>query len=135
MVASFRWFQSSFCRDTWYNFYSQHAYSLYLDEIFNHIMVEPCIFVFVSNVDNSAIHHTQEVIDAINVTGALVVFLPPYSPDFMPCEELFSKVKHYLRENDIAWHNCQDTELMVFDSFLQVTDEDIRHYIEHAEYM
>ncbi len=91
--------------------------------------------MFVFNVYNAAIHHTQEVIDAINATGALVVFLLPYSPDFMRCEELFSKVKHYLRENDIAWHNCPDTELMVFDSFLQVTDEEIRHYIEHAEYI
>jgi transposase len=69
--------------------------------------------VFVFNVDNAAIHHTQEVIGAINAT--LVVFLPPYSPDFMPCEELFLQVKHYLRENDIACHNCSDTELMVFD--------------------
>lgn len=47
----------------------------------------------VAIMDNAAIHHTQAAIDAINATGAIVLFLPPYSPDFMPCEELFAQVK------------------------------------------
>ena len=33
------------------------------------------------SVDNAAIHHTQEAVDAIHATGAMVIFLPPYSPD------------------------------------------------------
>ena len=70
----------------------------------------------------------------MNATGALVIFLPPYSPDFMPCEELFSKTKHYIGENDLAWQNCPAPSLMVFESFLQVTDNEIRNYIEHADY-
>ena len=84
--------------------------------------------------DNAAIHHTREVVDAINATGALLIFLPPYSPDLMPCEELFSQSKNYIRQNDIAWQDSPDPELMVLDSFLQVTDENIRNYIRHAEY-
>ena len=71
----------------------------------------------------------------MNATGALVIFLPPYSPDFMPCKELFSKAKHFIRENDIAWQNCPEPNLMVFESFLQVTDNEIQNYIEHAEYL
>ncbi len=47
------------------------------------------------------ITHAQEVIDAINSTGAMLIFLPPYSPDFMPCEELFAQTKSYIRQNDI----------------------------------
>ena len=85
--------------------------------------------------DNAAIHHTQEVVDAINATGALLIFLPAYSPDFMPCEELFAKTKSYIRQNDIAWQNCPDPELMVWESFLQCTVEEIRNYIHHAGYM
>jgi hypothetical protein len=52
----------------------------------------------------------------------------------MPCEELFAKAKSYLRDNEIAWLNCPVPELMVFHSFLQVTDNEIRKYIQHAEY-
>jgi transposase len=70
----------------------------------------------------------------MNATGALVIFLPPYSPDLMPCEELFAKTKSYLRDNETAWLNCPVPELMVFHSFLQVTDNEIRKYIQHAEY-
>ena len=84
--------------------------------------------------DNAAIHHTREVVDAINATGAQLIFLPPYSPDLMPCEELFSQSQNYIRPNDIAWQDSPDPELMVLDSFQQVTDENIRNYIRHAEY-
>ena len=85
-------------------------------------------------LDNAAIRHTQAAIDAINATGAIVLFLPPYSPDFMPCEELFAQVKSWIRENDVAWQFCMDPELMVEEGFLQVTDEEIKNYIQHAEY-
>ena len=82
-----------------------------------------------------AIHHTQAVIDAINATGAIVLFLPPYSPDFMPCEGLFAQAKSWIRENDVVWQFCMDPKLMVEEGFLQVTDEEIKNYIRHAEYI
>ena len=71
------------------------------------------------SVDNAAIHHTQEAVDAIHATGAMVIFLPPYTPDFMPLEELFAQVKNWIRENDAAWQFCQDPDLMVEEAFLQ----------------
>ena len=74
------------------------------------------------------------MIDAINATGAIVLFLPPYSPDFMPCEERFAQVKSWIRENDVAWQFCMDPKLMVEEAFLQVTDEEVKKYIRHAEY-
>ena len=39
------------------------------------------------------------VVDLIESTGALVQFLPPYSPDLNPIEEAFSKVKSALKAN------------------------------------
>ena len=86
------------------------------------------------SVDNAAIHDTQEAVDAFHATGAMVIFLAPYSPDFMPLEELFAQVKTWIRENDAAWQFCQDPELMAEDAFLHVTDEEVKNYIHHAEY-
>ena len=86
------------------------------------------------SVDNTAIHDTQEADDAFNATGAMVIFLLPYSPDFMPLEELFEQEKNWVRENDAAWQFCQDPELMVEEAFLHVTDEELKNYIHHAEY-
>ena len=65
----------------------------------------------------------------------MLIFLPAYSPDFMPCEELFAQAKSYIRQNDIAWQSCADPELMLWECFLQTTDEQIRNYIYHAGYM
>jgi len=75
------------------------------------------------------------VIDAINATAAIVLFLPPYSPAFMPCEDLFTQViKSWIGENDVAWQFCMNPKLMVEEAFLQVTDEEMKNYIRHAEY-
>ena len=47
-------------------------------------------------------HHAQEVVDHIYDSGVIIRFLPPYSPDLNPIEEVFSKVKHYSRQNDVV---------------------------------
>lgn len=47
--------------------------------------------------DNLAAHHSPGVAEAIERAGAAVLPLPPYSPDFNPIEELFSKLKELLR--------------------------------------
>ena len=46
--------------------------------------------------DNAAIHHLEQIEDMITGVGALIRFLPPYSPDLMPLEEAFSQVKSSL---------------------------------------
>ena len=50
------------------------------------------------SMDNCSIHHVQEVKDFIEQSGILLLFLPPYSPDYNPIEELFSYLKYYLKE-------------------------------------
>ena len=54
-------------------------------------------------MDNASIHHVEEVVDMIRASGALIRFLPPYSPDLNPIEEAFSKVKSFLRDNETAY--------------------------------
>jgi transposase len=43
--------------------------------------------------DNLKPHQSEDAIEAIEVAGAQVVPLPPWSPDLTPIEEMFSKVK------------------------------------------
>jgi transposase len=47
-------------------------------------------------MDNLQVHKSRRVEDLIEGAGAEVLFLPPYSPDFSPIEETFSKVKGIL---------------------------------------
>jgi putative transposase len=48
-------------------------------------------------LDNLGSHRAQAIRSAILAVGAKLAFLPPYSPDFNPIEQVFAKVKHWLR--------------------------------------
>ena len=49
-------------------------------------------------VDNLGSHKSKRVRTAIRAAGARLVFLPPYSPDLNPIEQVFSKLKSMLRK-------------------------------------
>jgi len=48
-------------------------------------------------LDNLATHKIQGVREVIEATGARLLYLPPYSPDFNPIESMWSKIKQILR--------------------------------------
>ncbi len=49
-------------------------------------------------MDNLSSHKLSAVRTAIESAGARLLFLPPYSPDFNPIEQAFSKLKAHLRK-------------------------------------
>jgi transposase len=49
-------------------------------------------------LDNLPAHKTTAAREAIETTGARMLFLPPYSPDFNPIENAFAKLKSILRK-------------------------------------
>jgi transposase len=51
-------------------------------------------------MDNLGSHKGQAVRKAIRVIGAKLFFLPPYSPDLNPIEQVFAKLKTLLRKAD-----------------------------------
>lgn len=75
-------------------------------------------------LDNCSIHHLADVIDLIQSVGALVRYLPPYSPDLMPIEECFIKVKLFLLENDACFQSADDPTVIIQAAFANVTAED-----------
>jgi transposase len=50
-------------------------------------------------LDNLSSHKGDRVRELIEVRGCSLLFLPPYSPDFSPIEEAFSKIKALLKKN------------------------------------
>lgn len=48
-------------------------------------------------MDNLATHKVCGVLEAIKQAGARLLYLPPYSPDFNPIENMWSKIKQILR--------------------------------------
>jgi transposase len=49
-------------------------------------------------LDNLAAHRVEGVRQAIKAAGASILYLPPYSPDLNPIEQLFAKLKALLRK-------------------------------------
>ena len=50
-------------------------------------------------MDNLGSHKGRAIREAIRSVGARLVFLPPYSPDLNPIEQVFAKLKHLLRQS------------------------------------
>ena len=76
-------------------------------------------------MDNASVHMAEGVEEAIEAKGAILFYLPAYSPDFNPIEQLFAKLKSMLRK--IAAYSLKQTAYTV-DSFMQghrlVSDRD-----------
>jgi transposase len=49
-------------------------------------------------LDNLGSHKGQHARRLVRAAGAHLIFLPPYSPDLNPIEQVFSKLKHLLRK-------------------------------------
>jgi transposase len=49
-------------------------------------------------MDNLGSHKNQSIRSAIRAAGAKLIFLPPYSPDLNPIEQVFAKLKTLLRK-------------------------------------
>jgi transposase/arginine repressor len=49
-------------------------------------------------MDNASVHMVEGVEEAIQARGAMLFYLPAYSPDFNPIEQLFAKLKSMLRK-------------------------------------
>ena len=65
----------------------------------------------------------------ISEVGALVHFLPPYSPDFAPIEECFAKIKATMRAMEVEAQATNDIESIVLSAFSAITEEDCKNWI------
>jgi transposase len=80
--------------------------------------------------DNLSSHLGPAVFEAIERAGARVLPLPPYSPDYTPIEEMFSKFKGFLRRVGArAKEHLYDA---IAEGLREVTDEDILGWFRHA---
>jgi transposase len=83
-------------------------------------------------MDNLAAHKVSGVREAIEAAGASLLYLPPYSPDLNPIEQLFAKLKALLRKaaartKDALWATIGD----LVEAF---TPDECRNYLNNSGY-
>jgi transposase len=83
-------------------------------------------------VDNLGAHKSERTRKLIEGRGCQLLFLPPYSPDFNPIEEAFSKIKGLLRRAQARTREALIEALGVAIS--AVTAGDARGFFEHGRY-
>ena len=81
-------------------------------------------------MDNLSVHHVPEVESLISKVGALVHYLPQYSPDLNPIEECFSKVKTCLKSGNTIYSD--DPESAILAAFTCITPNDCENWIRDS---
>ena len=66
-------------------------------------------------MDNASFHHTERIQELCDDAGVKLVYLPPYSPDLNPIEELFAELKAFIKRN---WNSYADNPEQDFTSYL-----------------
>lgn len=83
-------------------------------------------------MDNLSSHQVKGVQEMIEATGAKVIYLAPYSPDFNPIENYWSKLKEYLR----SWvsYNRDTIEQGISNAIDLISIKDIKNWFTHCCY-
>jgi transposase len=102
------------------------AFQSYVDQVLVPALHEGDVVV----LDNLKPHLAPGVAAAIERAGASVLPLPLYSPDYIPIEEMNSKVKEFLRR--VAARTKGDLYEAIGEALKEVTPQDIIGWFKEA---
>jgi transposase len=83
-------------------------------------------------LDNLGSHKVAGIEEAMTATGAQLRFLPPYNPDLNPIEQVFSKMKTYLRK--VAKRTVEELWSVIGELMDDFAPDECERYIRHAGY-
>lgn len=84
-------------------------------------------------MDNLSSHKGLAVRQAIRAAGAKLFFLPPYSPDLNPIEQVFAKLKTLLRK--AAERTVVATWTRIGSILNAFTEAECANYLRHSGYV
>ncbi len=82
--------------------------------------------------DNLSVHKSVTAARLLAARGCRVLFLPPYSPDFAPIEQAFSKLKTALRRTGARTREALEEAIAA--ALATVTDADAQAWFAHCGY-
>ncbi len=83
-------------------------------------------------MDNLSSHRGGRIRELIEQKGYELIYLPPYSPDFNPTEQAFSKLKGCLRG---ACARSQRTLMeVIVEALRTISAQDAQGFFEHFGY-
>lgn len=83
-------------------------------------------------LDNLNVHKASRIERVAGARGAQVLWLPPYSPDFSPIEQCWSKIKTLLRAAKARTR--EELEKALAEAIKLIAKSDIRGWFKHCGY-
>jgi transposase len=83
-------------------------------------------------LDNLGSHKGKSIRRAIRAKGARLLFLPPYSPDLNPIEQVFTKLEHFMRE--ATERTVEDTWRRAGALLQRFSSDECAAYFRNASY-
>jgi transposase len=81
-------------------------------------------------MDNASIHKNEEQRNFLESNGFELKFLPGYSPQLNPIEEVFSKWKHYIAQGNP--NTNEDLNLLINSSSNLISSQDCEGFFRHV---
>jgi transposase len=104
------------------------AFRVYIEQVLVPTLVPGDVVI----MDNLPAHRATCIREAIETAGARLRYLPPYSPDFNPIENAFSKLKALLRK--AAARTIRSLWDAIRDALPQITPAECANYFTAAGY-
>ena len=107
---------------------NQHSFALYIGRILAPQLRRGDVLV----LDNLRVHHLPGLREWLVQRGIAVLFLPPYSPDFTPIEQAWSKLKTKLRQAQARTREALEEAL--YSAIDWITSHDAKAWFNHCGY-
>ena len=105
------------------------AFEAYL----KHILIPELPTGSIVVMDNLSSHKSRNVGLLLQDAGAELRYLPPYSPDYNPIEQMWSKVKSYLRSAKARTQ--EDLYQAIAEALSTISSNDTRGFFDAASYL
>lgn len=102
------------------------AFEAYIDQVLVPVLSPGAIVV----MDNLSAHKSPAVARLLQSVGAQLCYLPPYSPDLNPIEQMWSKVKNSLKS---AKARTQEQLFeAIANALAEITSSDAQGFFQHC---
>lgn len=107
---------------------NRNSFALYLDQVLGPTLEPGDVIV----LDNLPVHKVAGMAALVEARGARLLFLPPYSPDFAPIEQAWSKLKTALRTAMAGTRHALEQALD--HAITWITSQDAQNWFDHCGY-
>ena len=87
------------------------------------------------SLKNAVCPNSLRLQEADICSGARLVYLPPYSPDFNPIEEAFSAIKAFLRRNEGRYTGQEQMPWLITQAAGSVSSDDVWGWFHDCGYI